>query len=209
MFVRERVSAQSKHRTKGELSMPRDYTALPRAQVLRSDRAVNDEDWIKALLQRAPIGILATVHDGQPFLNSNIFLYDEAEHAIYMHTARMGRTRANIEVEEQVCFNVYEMGRLLPADTALNFSVEYASVVIFGTATKISDEKEATDALHLLLRKYAPHLQVGQDYRAVVPEELVRTSVYRIAIEEWSGKKKEAPADFPGAYSYDLVYKAN
>ena len=160
---------------------------------------------MKAFLRHAPIGILATVHDGQPFLNSNIFVYDEAEHAIYMHTARMGRTRANIEIDERACFSVYEMGRLLPATTALNFSVEYASVVIFGTTTKISDEKQATDALHLLLRKYAPHLQVGQDYRAVVTEELVRTSVYRIAIEEWSGKKKEAPADFPGAYSYDFL----
>jgi hypothetical protein len=119
-----------------------------------------------------------------------------------MHTARLGRTRANIEIDERVCFSVYEMGRLLPAETALNFSVEYASVVIFGASTLISDKKQATDALHLLLHKYAPHLQRGLDYREVVPEELTRTSVYRISIEEWSGKKKEAPADFPGAYTY-------
>ncbi len=182
--------------------MPKDYTTTPRTQIRRSDRAVNDEAWMKALLQRAPIGILATVHDGQPFLNSNLFIYDETEHAIYMHTARLGRTRANVEIDERVSFSVYEMGRLLPAATALNFSVEYASIVIFGTATLISDEKQANDALHLLLHKYAPHLQRGQDYREVVPEELTRTSVYRISIEEWSGKKKEAPADFPGAYTY-------
>ncbi len=182
--------------------MPKDYATTPRTQIRRSDRAVNDEAWMKALLQRAPIGILATVHNGQPFLNSNLFIYDETEHAIYMHTARTGRTRANVEIDERVCFSVYEMGRLLPAATALNFSVEYASVVIFGTASLISDKKQATDALHLLLDKYAPHLQRGQDYREVVPEELIRTSVYRISIEEWSGKKKEAPADFPGAYIY-------
>ena len=183
--------------------MPRDYTTLPRTQTRRSDRAVNDEVWMRTLLQRAPIGILATVHDGQPFLNSNLFVYDEVEHAIYTHTARSGRTRANIEIDERVCFTVYEMGRLLPADTALKFSVEYTSAVIFGTATSISDETQAIDALHLLVQKYAPHLQRGQDYRGVIPEELTRTSVYRIAIEEWSGKKKEAPADFPGAYTYN------
>jgi nitroimidazol reductase NimA-like FMN-containing flavoprotein (pyridoxamine 5'-phosphate oxidase superfamily) len=153
-------------------------------------------------LRRAPIGVLATVHDGYPFLNSNIFVYDDAAHAIYLHTARVGRTRANIESDGHVCFSVHEMGRLLPADTALEFSVEYASVVVFGTATCVSDPQQATDALHLLLRKYAPHLQAGQDYRPVVPEELVRTGVYCISIEEWSGKKKEAPADFPGAYTY-------
>jgi nitroimidazol reductase NimA-like FMN-containing flavoprotein (pyridoxamine 5'-phosphate oxidase superfamily) len=187
--------------------MPKDYSALPRTQARRSDRVVNDEAWIKALLQRAPVGTLATVHDGQPFLNSNIFVYDETEHIIYLHTARMGRTRANIEMYDRVCFSVYEMGRLLPADTALEFSVEYASVVIFGTATRVSDREQATAALHLLLRKYAPHLQAGLDYRPVVPEELVRTSVYRISIEEWSGKKKEAPEDFPGAYTYEDRWK--
>jgi len=182
--------------------MPRDYATSPRTKLRRSDRAVTDDVWIKALLQRAPIGILATVHDGQPFLNSNIFIYDENKHAIYLHTARVGHTRANIEINDRVCFTIYEMGRLLPAKTALEFSVEYASVVVFGTATCLSETKEATDALHHLLRKYAPHLQAGQDYRPVMPEELVRTSVYRICIEEWSGKKKEVPADFPGAYTY-------
>lgn len=184
--------------------MPRDYTTLPRTKIRRSDRAVNDEAWMKAFLQRAPVGVLATVHDGQPFLNSNLFFYEETEHVIYMHTARLGRTRANLKIEDRVCFSVYEMGRLLPAETALDFSVEYASVVVFGTATCISDEKQATEALHLLLQKYAPHLQVNKDYRGVTPEELARTSVYRIAIEEWSGKKKEVPADFPGAYAYPV-----
>jgi nitroimidazol reductase NimA-like FMN-containing flavoprotein (pyridoxamine 5'-phosphate oxidase superfamily) len=182
--------------------MPRDYSTLPRTQARRSDRAVNDEAWIKALLRRAPVGTLATTHDGQPFLNSNIFVYNETEHVIYLHTARMGRTRANIDIYDRVCFSVYEMGRLLPAATALEFSVEYASVVVFGTATRVSDTEQATDALHLLLRKYAPHLQAGVDYRPVVPEELVRTSVYCISIEEWSGKKKEVSEDFPGAYMY-------
>ena len=160
---------------------------------------------MKALLQRAPIGILATVHDGQPFLNSNIFIYDETKHAIYLHTARLGRTCANIEIDDRVCFSVYEMGRLLPAVTALKFKCRVCQCRRLWYRHSSSDPKQATDALHLLLRKYAPHLQVGQDYRPVVPEELVRTSVYGISIEEWSGKKKEAPADFPGASTYSYL----
>jgi nitroimidazol reductase NimA-like FMN-containing flavoprotein (pyridoxamine 5'-phosphate oxidase superfamily) len=182
--------------------MPKDDATLSRTAIRRSDRAVTDDVWMKTLLERAPIGVLATVHDGQPFLNSNIFFYNQIEHAIYLHTARAGRTRSNIEMDARVCFTIYEMGRLLPAKTALEFSVEYASVVVFGTATRLNDPKEATTALHLLLRKYAPHLQAGKDYRPVIPVELARTSIYRICIEEWSGKQKVAPADFPGAYTY-------
>lgn len=142
--------------------------------------------------------MLATVHAGQPFLNPNLFYSDEPAHAIYFHTARMGRTHANVESAPRV----YEMGRLLPADTALEFSVEYASVIIFGTAARIAAAQQAGDALYALLHKYAPHLQPAMDYRPIVAAELARTSVYRLAIEEWSGKRKVAPEDVPGAYLY-------
>ncbi|MBP7592944.1 MAG: pyridoxamine 5'-phosphate oxidase family protein, partial [Chloroflexi bacterium] len=76
--------------------MSKDYRTLPVNAVRRQDREVTDESWIRALLHRAPIGYLATQHDGQPFLNSNLFVYDEAAQVIYMHTAKVGRTQANI-----------------------------------------------------------------------------------------------------------------
>jgi nitroimidazol reductase NimA-like FMN-containing flavoprotein (pyridoxamine 5'-phosphate oxidase superfamily) len=132
----------------------------------------------------------------------NIFVYDESANALYIHTARAGRTRSNVELEERVCFSVSEMGRLLPAPTALHFSVEYAGVVVFGRAKIIEDDAEAAQALQQLLDKYAPHLRPGRDYRAIQPEELAVTSVYRIDIDEWSGKQKVAPADHPGAFLY-------
>jgi nitroimidazol reductase NimA-like FMN-containing flavoprotein (pyridoxamine 5'-phosphate oxidase superfamily) len=96
------------------------------------------------------------------------------------------------------------MGRLLPADEALEFSVEYRGVAVFGKGAIVTDPEEATRSLHLLLDKYCPHLQRGRDYRGVVPEELKRTSVFRIDIESWSGKQKKADADFPGAFVYPL-----
>ena len=182
--------------------MAKDYTTLPYAQVRRSDRAVEDEAWIRALLHRAPTGTLATVFEGQPFINNNLFVYDEPAHAIYMHTARLGRTRSNLELDERVCFSVHEMGRLLPADTALEFSAEYAGVVVFGRGAVVQDEDQATGALQKLLDKYFPHLHPGQEYRPITPEELARTAVYRIQIVEWSGKKKQVGDDFPGAFLY-------
>lgn len=182
--------------------MPKDYAHLAYTEVRRSDRAVEDEGWIREFLRRASVGVLATVYEGQPFINSNLFVYDEAENAIFMHTARLGRTRANIEAEERVCFSIMEMGRLLPADEALEFSVEYNGVVVFGRGQVIQDPVEAKRALQLLLDKYAPHLRPGRDYRPTTDEELARTAVYRISIDQWSGKRKKVDEDFPGAYYY-------
>jgi uncharacterized protein len=182
--------------------MPKDYAALPYAEVRRADRAMDDEGWIVDFLKRAAIGTLATVHDGQPFINSNLFVYDEAQHCIYMHTARLGRTRANVDAGERVCFSISEMGRLLPADVALEFSVEYNGVVVFGTAQVVADAAEAKHGLQLLLDKYFPHLQPERDYRPTTDEELARTAVYRINIDSWSGKRKKVDDDFPGAFLY-------
>lgn len=182
--------------------MPHDYAARGRAEVRRRDRAVEDDAWIAGLLRRAPMAFLATAPGGQPFINSNLFVYDEGRHVIYMHTARYGRTRANIEAEERVCLSVGEMGRLLPAEVALEFSVEYAGVAVFGRGSVVTDEAEAAHGLQLLLDKYFPHLLPGEHYRPTTAEELARTAVYRIAIEEWSGKRKAVAEDFPGAFRY-------
>jgi len=185
--------------------MAKDYANLPVTTVRRSDRAVEDETWIKRFLETAPVGALATVHDGQPFINTNLFVYEAKSHCIYLHTARVGRTRANVEAQNRVCFSIMEMGRLLPADEALEFSVEYAGVTVFGTVEIVEDDAEAARALQLLLDKYAPHLTAGKDYRPPVEAELRRTAVFRLNIAEWSAKKKEVESDFPGAYWYQVT----
>lgn len=181
-----------------------DSRKMANHEVRRRDRA-KDEPWIKDFIAAAPHGVLATVREGQPFLNSNLFVYHEPEHVIYMHTARLGKTRANVEDDERVSFTAFSMGRLLPADEALEFSVEYAGVVAFGKGRLIEADDEKELALQLLLDKYAPHLRPERDYRPITVPELKRTAVFRIDIEAWSGKKKEEAADFPGAYLYDDV----
>jgi nitroimidazol reductase NimA-like FMN-containing flavoprotein (pyridoxamine 5'-phosphate oxidase superfamily) len=168
----------------------------------RQDRAVEDEAWIRTFLHRAAVGTLATARDQQPFLHMNLFVYDESAHCIYLHSARTGRTPDNLATNSAVCFSVMEMGRLLPAAEALEFSVEFASVIVFGQVTLVRDEDEAARILQMLLDKYAPHLRPGADYRPPITSEIRRTAVYRLAIDAWSGKRKEVAADFPGAYWY-------
>lgn len=171
-----------------------------RSRVRRRDRAKEDA-WVRAFLRAAPYGFLATVdEEGWPFLNSNLFVFDDGRRCVYLHTHRTGRTRDNLARGEKVAFSVAAMGRLLPAPEALEFSVEYAGVTVFGRGRVVDDEGEAKGALQALLDKYAPHLEPGRDYRPTTDDELQRTAVYRIDIETWSGKQKEVEEDFPGAF---------
>ena len=156
--------------------MAKDYLQTAYADVGRKDRAIDDDAWIVAFLRRAPMAQLATVHDGQPFIHSNLFAYDETVHAVYMHTAPVGRTRSNVESDERACVSVSEIGRLLPSHEALTMSVEYDGAAIFGRARVLSDDAERERGLRLILDKYFPHLAYGDDYRAITPEELARTT---------------------------------
>jgi len=179
---------------------PAAGAADERVRLRRRDRG-KDDAWIRAFLRSAPFGFLATADDeGQPYLNSNLFVFDEGRECLYLHTHRTGRTRSNVDTHGKVAFSAAAMGRMLPAREALEFSVEYAGVVVFGVGRVVEESDEAAHGLRLLLEKYAPHLEYGVHYRATTPDELERTAVYRIDIEAWSGKQKEAPGDFPGAY---------
>lgn len=180
------------------------HRSIERNAIRRRDREVADDRWIEALLYRAPVGVLATADGPLPDVNANLFVYAPGERALYLHTARVGRTRDVIAANPRVAFTVWEMGRLLPADTALEFSVEFASVVAYGDCTVVEDEALATRALSALLVKYAPHLEAGSDYRPPVPAELKRTTVLRVEIDRWGGKRKVAEPDFPGAFVYGV-----
>jgi hypothetical protein len=181
--------------------MAKEYGSGDINELRRKDRQKDDE-FIKSFLKTSAYCSIANVNDGQPFIHSNVFVYDEESHAIYFHTAAEGRFRFNIENNSKVSFTISEMGRLLPAKRAINMSVEYKSVVVFGKVSVIEDESEAEKFLRILTEKYFPHLTYGKDYNAITESELKLTTTYKLEIEKWSGKEKKADDDFEGAFYY-------
>lgn len=171
--------------------MPRNYDldrSLPTAHQRLPDY-VRDDKWIVDFLRRGQIAHIATVRDNQPFVTPSTYLYDEADHRIIFHSNIAGRIRANIEQHPQVCAEVSELGRLLPSNVALEFSLQFRSVVAFGTATILEDEQEQREVMHRLIAKYFGKMELNRDYRPATDKELKRTSVYEIKIESWSGKE--------------------
>lgn len=178
------------------------HAEKPLAQVRKPEYEIKDESWIKALLHRGPFGTLGTSYKNQAFLNTVLFVFDEAEHGIIFHTSIVGRARSNCELNPKVCFNVVEMGRILPDKEAVDFSVEYNSVVVFGSVKVIQPEEDAQIGLQKLMNKYASHLKPGEDYHPIRSKDLKRTAVYKITIEHWSAKQQSGPEDHPGAFHF-------
>lgn len=169
--------------------MPRNYADARPTAHQRLPEYKRDDDWIRAFLRTAQVGHIASSLNGQPFLTPSLFWFDEENRQIVFHSNVTGRTRSILESSPKVCFEASEMGRLLPSNVALEFSVQYRSVVVFGTVGLVTDPAEARRVLYGLIQKYFPKMQAGKEYREIMNKELKRTSVYAIQIEEWSGKE--------------------
>lgn len=156
-----------------------------------------DDDWIKELLMRLPVGRIASIwqaEDGSafPFITPLAFAYRPERHDIVYHTNIVGRLRANVGQGHPTTFEASEIGCLLPSNSPLELSVQYRSVIVFGTAHLILDPDEKREALTTLSERVFPGLVVGRDTRPITPEDLARTSVYSLEIVRWSGKENWA-----------------
>jgi len=172
--------------------MPRDYLNQSPIAFQRRPHLTRDDAWIRSFLREAKIGHIATSVDDQPFINPTTFWYDENSHQIAFHSNVAGRVRSNIEINPKVGLEASELGKFLPSNVALEFSLQFRSVLVFGTARLIMDPVEASRLLNGLIRKYFPAMTSGREFRGITDKELRSTTVYAIQIESWSGKENWA-----------------
>ena len=169
--------------------MPRDYQHASQAAFQRLPDYQRDDNWIRTFLREARVGHIASARDGQPFLNPTTFWFDEENHQIIFHSNVTGRIRSNIESNPRVSFEASELGKMLPSNVALEFSLQFRSVIVFGQARLVFDPQEARRVMYGLIHKYFPAMTAGKEFREITDKELKRTSVYAIQIEGWSGKE--------------------
>lgn len=157
-----------------------------------------DDAWIEALLSRERIARIATLWQGEdgaafPFITPLAYVYRPEEHDLIYHTNIVGRLHANTAQGHPATAEVSEIGRFLPSNSPLELSVQYRSVVVFGTAHILHDPDEQRRALTRLSEQVFPGLKVGETTRPIQEADLRRTRVYRLAITHWSGKENWAP----------------
>ncbi|SEH42588.1 hypothetical protein SAMN05192561_101923 [Halopenitus malekzadehii] len=170
-------------------------------------KAIDDSEWIPRFLADQETGVLGLVADDDPHLVTQLFVYDAAAGAIFLHGAQAGRAHDLVTTSTQprASFTTSEQGRYVPADQPVNFTVEYSSVVANGSIDVLSDREEKRRVLELFMEKFAPHLTSGEEYDPIAAESIDRTAVYRLDVETWSGKSGWADADRSDTYDLDAV----
>jgi uncharacterized protein len=161
-----------------------------RSQLRRLPKRGSHE--LKTIHEILDAGFLAHVGfnvSGQPFVIPTLF--GRAGETLYLHGSAASRMLRELSTGVPACVTVTLVDGLVLARSAFHHSMNYRSVVAFGTARKIEDPIQKTEALRVV----SDHLIAGrwEDVRAPYEQELKATSVLEFAMEEASAKIRSGP----------------
>jgi uncharacterized protein len=105
---------------------------------------------------------------------------------LYVHGALANHMLRELAGGAEACVTITIVDGLVLARSAFHHSMNYRSVMLFGTFTKVDDDAEKRAALDALVEHVVPGR--GADARAPSEAELRKTTVLRMAIDEASGK---------------------
>jgi uncharacterized protein len=163
----------------------------PKRSELRRIPNRGSHDW-EAINRILDAGFLAHVGfcvDGQPFVIPT--LYGRDGRTLYLHGSSASRMLGELETGISACVTATLVDGLVLARSAFDHSMNYRSVVAFGTARKVAEPEHKLKALRVI----SEHLIAGrwEDVREPSQKELKATTVLEFSIEEASSKVRSGP----------------
>jgi nitroimidazol reductase NimA-like FMN-containing flavoprotein (pyridoxamine 5'-phosphate oxidase superfamily) len=167
-----------------------DFARTEKSSVKRMPkRGHYGRETIHQILDEALICHVGFVEGRQPYVIPINFA--RVGDTIVLHGAKASRLLKHVEAGHPVCVEVTIVDGLVLARSVFHHSVNYRSVVLFGTGRLIVDEREKLAALQAVTE----HLIPGRWQEARPPnrKELNATSVVSIRIDEASAKLRAGP----------------
>jgi nitroimidazol reductase NimA-like FMN-containing flavoprotein (pyridoxamine 5'-phosphate oxidase superfamily) len=152
-------------------------------------RGVYDREAVHQILDAGLVCHLGFVVEGQPFVIPTTYV--RMGNTLYVHGSPASRMLQTLERGVAACVTVTLVDGLVLARSAFHHSINYRSVVVFGTAVLVDEPQEKMTVLKAL----TDHLIQGrwEDIRQPNPQELKRTLVLAIPIDEASAKIRVGP----------------
>jgi uncharacterized protein len=152
-------------------------------------RGSHDWETIKQILDTGFLAHVGFCVNGQPFVIPT--LYGRDGESLYLHGSAASRMLGELETGILACVSVTLVDGLVLARSAFDHSMNYRSVVAFGTARKVAEPEYKLKALRVI----SEHLIAGrwEDVREPSQKELKATTVLEFSIEEASSKVRSGP----------------
>jgi nitroimidazol reductase NimA-like FMN-containing flavoprotein (pyridoxamine 5'-phosphate oxidase superfamily) len=175
----------------------------PRVEVRRlPERGRYDRETIDAILDEGYLCHLGIVEDGTPIVIPTLYARDGD--SILVHGSPASRTlRTARDRGIEVCLTVTLVDGFVIARSGFHHSMNYRSVVVFGSAVPITDDDERTAALDHIVDTLVPG-QAGT-VRPMTRNESKGTVVLRLPLDEASAKVRSGgPKDEPEDYELPI-----
>jgi hypothetical protein len=158
------------------------------------DRASYQREEVYQVLDAALVAHIGYVLDGQPYVTPTAFW--RRGDRLYWHGSRAGRMHRAQAQGLPVCVTVTHLDGLVLARSAFDHSLNYRSVMVFGTARPLP-EADRPAALEAFLERLYPGR--AAQARPPSPQELKQTTVMVLEIEQAVLKSRSGPPhDEPG-----------
>ena len=160
------------------------------------ERAVPEET--TEILSQGMVAHLGFMQDDVPFVIPFTYHYDaESPASIYLHGSIRSRALKHLATGAPVCVTVTLTDGLVYSRKAMNHSVNYRSVTLFGRAREVTDEAEKFDLFDRMVQRYFPGRTVGEDYYAPPSPDLGVTALVEVKIDEWNAKARRGAPTGP------------
>jgi nitroimidazol reductase NimA-like FMN-containing flavoprotein (pyridoxamine 5'-phosphate oxidase superfamily) len=152
-------------------------------------RGSHDCETIYRILDAGFLASVGFCKDGQPFVIPT--LYGRKADKLYLHGSAASRLLGELEAGIPVCVSVTLVDGLVLARSAFHHSMNYRSVVAFGTARSIEEPLQKIEALRIISENLVPGR--WNDVRGPSEQELRATKVLEFSIDEASAKVRTGP----------------
>lgn len=162
-----------------------------RTQVHRHpERGEYDPATIEAILDEALICHVA-FNDGDGAPRCLPTIHARVGDTIYLHGSTAARAWKALRAGAEVCIVATVVDGLVMARSAFNHSMNYRSVVVFGTAREVTDPEE----LHTAATAITSHVAPGREDEARMPtdDEYRQTLLLAVPLDEASAKVRTGP----------------
>jgi uncharacterized protein len=152
-------------------------------------RGSHEPATIHAILDAAFLAHVGFQVNGQPFVIPTLFGREGDK--LYLHGSAASRMLGELETGTPACVTVTLVDGIVLARSAFHHSMNYRSVVAFGTARKIDEPAQKTRALRII----SENVMAGRwnDVRSPTEKELKATTVLEFSIAEASAKIRQGP----------------
>lgn len=157
------------------------------------EQGSKDFDLACSIIDAARIGHVGFVLEELPYVVPMALARDGRN--LLLHGSVASRLMKSLAAGLPCCVTVTHLDGLVLARSAFHSSMNYRSVMVFGSATPITDPKQKVRGLDVLTE----HLLPGRlaELRASTRKELNATTLLSLPIERFSVKTRSGPPDDP------------